>query len=253
MPDLLTLLIPYRQREKALVSFCEWSIDARNSKACPQIRVILIEGSSTPTENVAAIAAKAGIEYYFVKNEGVFHKTRLLNFGLKLVSSNYVLAYDVDLIPYGNSLLRHLHLTQSSSHFLVTGYRLMCDRPSLIDNNLDEECDRSSIAPEDMPTALKKHLTSFEKFGVLPMFETKLLQQLGGWDENFLGWGGEDQDLIERYSRLGFTLCRVPELVYLHLNHDREPDWYSSEILTRNRSYYYSKNSQIHQWKKSKI
>lgn len=242
MTNELTLLIPYRQREKALGSFCDWLIRTRNSEVCPDVRVLLLEGSLTPTEKVCMMTANAGIEYYFIENEGVFHKTRLLNFGLKLVSSHYVLAYDVDLIPYRYSLLRHLHLTKSSPLFLVTGYRLMLDRASLIGSNLDEEIERATIAPEDLPTALKKHLTSFEKFGVLPMFETELLQQLGGWDENFLGWGGEDQDLIERYSRLGFTLCRVPELVYLHLHHGYEPDWHSPDILTRNRSYYYDKN-----------
>lgn len=239
----LTLLIPYRQREKALESFCDWLIHARNSLICPDLRVILLEGNDRPTEKVCKIAAQAGIEYYFIENLGVFHKTRLLNFGLQLVSSDYVLAYDVDLIPSRSSLQHHLQLARSSPLFLVTAYRLMLNQPSLIGRDLQEEVvNEAAIAPEDMPTALKKHLTSFEKFGVLPMFKTELLKQLGGWDENFLGWGGEDQDMIERYSKLGVTLCRVPALVYWHLHHDYNPDWHSPEILTRNRRYYYGKN-----------
>lgn len=92
-----------------------------------------------------------------------------------------------------------------------------------------------------MPTALWKHLTKHEKFGVVPFFQRERLSEIGGWDEEFVGWGAEDQDLIERYLKNGYALCRCPELVYLHLFHKQETRWTEPFLVQQNRDYYYWK------------
>jgi len=45
------------------------------------------------------------------------------------------------------------------------------------------------------------------------LYPTKALHRLRGYDERFVGWGREDDDLSERTRRLGLRAVRVPILV----------------------------------------
>ncbi|MGY6530821.1 MAG: glycosyltransferase family 2 protein [Cyanobacterium sp.] len=243
MKSELTLIISYRQRQLGFYSFYNW-FTSLHFELRDLLKVVFIESDKQPSLTIQEQLEKIGINYFFVQSDGVFHKTSLLNHGLNLVNTKYSMAYDVDLIPYKNSLFDHLDIAKKSAFLLVTAYRLMV-KQSFIDDksDLNSIIEQSAIAPEDKPRALKKHLISHEKFGVLPIFRTEELERIGGWDEEFVGWGGEDQDMIERYSNLGYNLCRVPDLVYLHLNHHHNSDWYSPEIIKKNREYYYQKYS----------
>ncbi|WP_066347673.1 galactosyltransferase-related protein [Geminocystis sp. NIES-3708] len=244
MRNQLTLLIPYRRRELAFNSFYNWlKWTKKQNNYFSSMEIILIENDLSPTLTIKQQALDLKIKYYFIEGDGIFHKTYLLNSALKLVETKYLMAYDIDLIPYKNSLFKHWQLTAKSNDFLVTGYRLMLEESYLYKFDLlEDNIKGAKIAPEDQPTALKKHLISFEKMGVLPIFETEKIIKIGGWDENFIGWGGEDQDLIQRYCFAdNLSICKVPELLYLHLAHDYQLDWYSSEIITQNRNYYYQK------------
>jgi hypothetical protein len=132
-------------------------------------------------------------------------------------------------------------MAELSPHFLVTGYRVMSSSLSVDVDDLATEIEQTSIAPEDMPTALWKQLIRQERFGVVPLFNQSRLVEIGGWDEAFVGWGGEDQDIIERYLDGGRFLCRSPELVYLHLPHEPNQQWTEAPLVEQNRKHYYEK------------
>lgn len=242
MPDL-TLLIPYRERRPALLSLLTWLRIYEFPQDWPELQILLLEGNEVADAEVQALASQHGLDYDCFNVGAVFHKTRLLNYGLNRVKTQYVTAYDVDLLPLQSRVLRqHLHLTAASPALLITGYRLMLDIESWPGTPaLDDLATSAQVAPEDQPSALRKHLITHERFGVLPLFTTARLQNLGGWDEAFVGWGAEDQEMIERYLGQDMSLCRIPELVYLHLAHGYHPSWYRTELIEHNRHYYYSK------------
>jgi hypothetical protein len=239
----LTLLIPYRDRQPAFLSLLKWLEMHQFPQSWPDLKIMLLEGTRTPSSEIQSLAHNYGIDYQWLDIGPVFHKTRLLNFGLSQVQTPYMMAYDVDLLPLNRSILdKHLELAATSPSLLVTGYRLMLESESWSgDADLTHLATSAQIAPEDQPSALKKHLIAQERFGVLPLFTTVRLQQLGGWDESFVGWGAEDQEMIERYLGKTLSLCRVPELVYLHLAHSYHPGWRSTSLIERNREYYYKK------------
>ncbi len=240
----LTLLIPYRRREAALLSLLTWLEINSFPKDWSELQVLLLEGDQFPSTAIQSLVQQYGLSYHFLEIGAVFHKTKLLNHGLSLVKTAFVAAYDVDLIPlHHNVLRRHLRLTEESPSLLISGYRLMLNIESWLGYpSLQHLATTAQIAPEDQPSALCKHLIANERFGVLPLFATERLRGIGGWDESFLGWGAEDQDMIERYLGSDLSLSRVPELVYLHLAHPYTPDWYTAELVERNRRYYYSKH-----------
>ncbi|MEY3299251.1 MAG: hypothetical protein RLZZ597_2511, partial [Cyanobacteriota bacterium] len=153
----------------------------------------------------------------------------------------YLTPLDVDLIPLGNTLADHLHLATLSPQILVTGYRLMAATVTVDLDQISTALETATTAPEDQPSALRKHLIQVEKFGVLPYFQRQRLLDIQGWDESYVGWGAEDQDLIERYLADGRYLLRSPQLVYLHLHHDADPHWREDDLIAANRRHYYSR------------
>ena len=227
-PHLRTLLSWWEQ-ERTTLSHCEW---------------IVIEADEKPSPGLEQDLERHHVRYQYLLNPGILHKTKALNIGLQLAQGNYLVPFDVDLIPFRNTLKRHLQLATLSPQVLITGYRLMLPYQTFAMSQINQVLEHATTAPEDQPTALRKHLLQGERFGVMPLFNRDRLLEIQGWDEEFIGWGAEDQDLIERYLGETGYLCRSPQLVYLHLHHEAETQWSESEVVTSNRHKYYQKRSQ---------
>jgi predicted glycosyltransferase involved in capsule biosynthesis len=237
----LSLIVTYRKRENHLKSLIEWwqtDIAKTISQLC---EVILIEVDESPSQWIQEKFNTNHFQYLHLAHSGTFHKTKALNLGLSYSQGKYIAPFDVDLIPISDTLLKHLRMAQLSPQLLMTGYRVMSKLELIEASNLYNIIEDTYIAPEDKETALWKHLIRKERFGVVPFFERQRLLEIGGWDENFIGWGGEDQDIIERYLESGRYLCRSPELVYLHLSHPPNPEWNETHLVEQNRKHYYNK------------
>lgn len=203
----------------------------------------MVEVSEYPSDWVKSALQAANLSYVHCPSSGIFHKTKALNLGLSLAQGEFVVPYDIDLIPIGNVLHHHKWIAEQAPNLLITGYRLMSGDETVSIDKITSALEKTSIAPEDQPTALWKHLARHEKFGIMPFFRRDKLIEIGGWDEQFMGWGGEDQDIIERYLETGCHLCRCPELVYLHLFHQPDTSWAEPHIVAQNRQHYYAKNT----------
>lgn len=238
----LTLITPYRDRSAHLANQLEWWQRLPDRE---NYQWIVIELAATPTIELANALALHHITYVHLDCAGPFHKTKALNLGLEQSLGQWIAPLDVDLIPLGQTLQRHLFLAERSPQFLVTGYRLMAATETVDWENWDQAANwdqvlnHATIGPEDQPTALHKHLLQGERFGVMPMFARDRLQAIGGWDEQFIGWGAEDQDVIERYLSPDRAICRCTELCYLHLHHGPAANWNDATLTAQNRSHYY--------------
>lgn len=235
----LSLVTVYRRRIDHLQTLLRWW--QQFSPHHSGYEWMVVEADSHPSPGLAQTLQQHHIQYQFLPNRGTLHKTRALNLGLHLAQGRYVAPLDVDLIPIGDTLVRHHHLATVSDQLLITGYRLMSPSRSLTMHQLPEALEQATVAPEDQPTALRKHLLHGEKFGVMPFFHRQHLIEVQGWDEAFIGWGAEDQDVIERYLGEAGSLCRSPNLVYLHLHHDGDMQWSEPDIIAANRHLYYQK------------
>jgi predicted glycosyltransferase involved in capsule biosynthesis len=236
----LSLITPYADRVSHLLTQLDWwqSIDDKS-----WLDWIIVEVTPEPSIELPQLLASHQVKYAYLPCTGPFYKTKALNLGLQQAQGDWVAAFDVDLIPIGDTLDRHWQLAMNSPQFLVTGYRWMAATATVDVNDLDAAIADATIGPEDQPTALRKQLLKGERFGVMPLFERSRLQSIGGWDETFIGWGAEDQDVIERYLMPKQSLCRVVELVYLHLQHDAAPNWNDAALTAQNRAHYYQKQA----------
>ncbi|MGB7416337.1 MAG: galactosyltransferase-related protein [Thermosynechococcaceae cyanobacterium] len=234
----LTLITPYRNRPNHLSNQLAWWSQYAFKQ---EIEWILVEVTPEPSGALQQTLQDYQVGYLHLPCAGPFHKTKALNLGLAQARGDLIAAFDVDLIPIGQTLEQHCRLAEQSPHFLVTGYRLMAQTETVALSTLDASLLQATLGPEDQPTALHKQLLKGERFGVMPLFEHQTILDLGGWDETFMGWGAEDQDLIERYLALGKTFCRCPQLRYLHLKHGGTADWNSPRLTQQNRQHYYDK------------
>lgn len=206
--------------------------------------LVLVEYGSRITSEVAHFSAETGCQVIPVvplNHERGFPKSRLLNTGLAATSRDFVMAFDADLAPYPNVLQEHVRLAAMHGDLCVSGYRVMLARgeATLEFDGISE----ANIAPEDRPSALAKYLGRSAAFGVLPCFQRRRVIQLGGWDEKFEGWGGEDEDMIERYCATGVVLVRAHRLLYVHSYHEPRQGWGSQDLTETNRTYLAEKRS----------
>jgi hypothetical protein len=230
---LLTLLIPYRKRLAHLKTFVRWFADDPSYRG--RVEAVLLETDGAPGE-ARELAREAGLRYDFVECAGVFHKTLALNRGLSLAGGRLVTSFDIDLVPIDDALNRQVRAALESPALLFTAYRLLSRRAQVAPADVSGAASKARISSEDGRSALRKYLVNGERFGHVPLFETETLRRLGGWDESFVGWGAEDQEVIERYvSATGKVFVRAPGFTYLHLFHKHAALWNEPELTAENR------------------
>jgi predicted glycosyltransferase involved in capsule biosynthesis len=221
----------------------------REEEGFKQFELILVEGDSDPNTSAKAMCAEYGwVHYYHLPMQGVFHKSKLLNYAASVAQGTHLIMYDVDLLPSKGVLSNHLQLAQESRRCLVAGYRVQL--PNSVCNDLPlpnatklledlESGDLDLICPEDDIGALRNYLVGGERFGVCSCIPHDLFRAIGGVNEQFIGWGCEDQDLIHRLCSSGLTLVRSYDLLYFHLPHDYESEWRSQQLTEANRRNFY--------------
>lgn len=228
----ITLVVAYRDRRHHLDELIRHFSTIKFEHF---IEILIVEGSREPSLS-EVLWPLPYIKYKHVPMSGAFHKTRLLNIGLSLSTGDYLVPYDVDLLPLNGALSRALMLAQASPSILVSGYRLM-SKSAVFGGDVES----LESAKEDSPRALKKQIITGECFGVCPIFLKSRLLEVGGWDEAFVGWGAEDQDVIERYCCNQIYLGRFASICYVHLDHKVVSGWNEEGFVEKNRKLYFAK------------
>lgn len=233
----ISFLVPVRQRSEDLVRLRDFVLPGILAADCECLTIH--ESTYCDPSLVESLCSVGARSFLVTQQNHRFHKTRLLNLLLARANGKYVIPFDSDLLPLF-SINKLVRLVLTSPFLVLGGYRLMSGHLNL------SECEPFGLAlpasaPEDCSGAIYKQLARGESFLVCPAFQTQYLVDIGGWDERFIGWGCEDQDVLERYqNRTGFTPARSPKLLYLHYDHPPSQGWNDDELVQANRSYYYS-------------
>jgi hypothetical protein len=244
---MISIITAYRNRASQLNVLLFWLERIRSEEKFSDFEWILVEGSSDPTVH-KLISGKPWARYQFVKMDGVFHKSHLLNTGVNISRGDFVVTLDVDLLPARGVLALHTGMARSSPNLLISGYRVLLKEipnvgqlPSSQDIITRLRSKSTSIlGPEDGPSALYKYLVKGERFGVCPFYSRELIIKLGGYDEAYIGWGAEDQDVLEKSCAQGITLVRSYDLLYFHMPHNDEPGWRDRSLTQKNRKRFYN-------------
>ena len=187
----------------------------------PRCKVILLEADTT--QNLAR--RYSWCEHVFVNLAPgeMFNKTKLYNLGASMASTSVICFVDADVPPSKTAILKAYDLIASNVYDVVYPYAIGegYDVPKRLQHKILEEGDIYCFDSIKYPWLLKEYRMPYVESGGLIVFNTAAYCFGGGGNERFVGWGCEDDELLSRFSILGYRIGRLDDYILLHLKHRR--------------------------------
>ena len=177
-------------------------------KLQPLAEVIVVEQEAAPT--LGDLASFPGLRSLFAYNPGPFNKSWGFNVGVRASKGSLLAFGDADMLCRaladggGCGAIR-----RAGGPGVFKGYRSRrgrvghaAGRPFLLGDPT------FGVAPTDRTESGEIPLC-----GRLELFQRQFLALVGGWDEQFFGWGGEDDAMdikVRRSGLRGVTLKESP-------------------------------------------
>lgn len=176
------------------------------------VDVILIEQDTH--SKISHLNLKA--RHIFLKTDKPYNKSWAFNVATNLAKSNIIVFADSDLIMKPEEFIEGLRLLEQ--------YEMVNPYKSVIDLNPQE----SGLPLEEMIKINRpgRGETDHQKVpicGGICMFRKDAIQKIGGWNEDFIGWGAED-DFVSHKVQQFLNWKQLDHKCY-HLFHNRiQPD-----------------------------
>jgi hypothetical protein len=158
------------------------------------------------------------VTYHALENETSFHKTKYFNLGARLSERPYISCYDADVLFDPTSIQAALdYLKSDPTHFFCFPYNgefwdIQDPQKQLICETFD-----FSRVPE-VGTCIHPNSPGGATF-----FQKNAFLEMGGYNETFISWGWEDDEIVLRFTKLGFPPARMPGIC-VHMHHPRGPN-----------------------------
>jgi hypothetical protein len=157
--------------------------------------------------------------YLHVTGDGLFNKSWTFNTGVRqtLGAARTLCLLDADILVDRDFLARNHARFATHGHdaHLPHTEMLSLDAPAS-DRLIEQRCGRGSA---DVPLAGARGLLLRDVPGACLWIKPELFGQVGGFDERYRGWGGEDEDMLYRVASAG-SVVQFDD-VFVHLAHRR--------------------------------
>jgi predicted glycosyltransferase involved in capsule biosynthesis len=217
-----TFIIAYRHNLERLQNLRR-VLDWINGFA--RVEVIVVEQDIHSKISHLDLKAK----HIFTRSNLPFNKSLAFNVGLKHSTSNIIVFGDSDLIMEPNSFIRGL---ESMNEFeMCNPYHTVIDLTQQ-ESNLSLE----QLLQINRPGRGETDIQKVPLCGGICIFRRDAIQRIAGWNEDFIGWGGEDD--FQSIKVKQFLTWTELQSKCFHLYHERGmPDmkWYQRnlELLTK--------------------
>lgn len=195
----------------------------RQSLERSSYRVIVVEQDAMP--HCRAELEPLADQYVFAFNPGPYNRSWACNIGAKIVDSNARLCFlDSDIVVPADFLAECFDRFESGVRALkpysTVEYLARETSEELAAAMICGICDPESFRGPAWPAV-----------GGAILVDAALYLEMGGHDERFRGWGGEDKDFWLRLTRR--ATVPVLERRLIHLDHERAPE--HDDSANRNR------------------
>ncbi len=184
------------------------------------VEVLLIEQDTHSKIKHLNLKAK----HIFTKSDMPYNRSWAFNVAMKWANSDIIVFGDSDLIMEPNQFIEGLKAIQNFD--MVSPYHSVVDLTQQ-ESNFPLEQMININRPGRGETDNQKINIS----GGIAMFRRDAIQRIGGWNEDFIGWGGEDDfQTMKVKNFLSWTELKAR---CFHLYHKREqPDqkWYQRNL-----------------------
>jgi predicted glycosyltransferase involved in capsule biosynthesis len=226
----LSIIIPFRATDEFRLANLRKVVDFLKLQL-PQADFVIFE-QDTQTKLEAQLPLSNSCLHLYADG-GAFNKSKLINLAVQRAASDILLISDADIVVSHEGLHRSIDAVRKELHFV---------RPfeNLVD--LDLEQSQAFLREKSLPTEVGKAKQSNRRQygealclagGVFVIRKSTYLE-LGGFDERFLGWGGEDNAFSELVTHQVSKSAVLKDGVAWHLWHPRE-DTRQSAHYQRNR------------------
>lgn len=251
MKKLISIIIPTHNKS----SYLDVTLHSYMTFKIQHEIIIVDDGSQDSTKNIISKYKNfLNIRYIYQNNYGL---SKARNTGAKYATGNYLLFMDDDRIILND----YLNVLQPSENIVLIGYRRELYIKDLI-NNINNIKDCIALFPDSL-----KNSSYYERYfrKVLPLYSlknisipwvgctfsntlisSKIFCEIGGFDENFNGWGFEDLELAYRIFKtyntepIYFKLSK--QMINYHLFHGHSNNLFSER--QNNFNYFCNKHNQ---------
>lgn len=207
---IFTFIIAYRHKPDRISNLkrvVEWILGFNG------VELIIVEQDSSP--KLPPFSLK-GFKYIYTKSNLPFNKSWAFNVGTKHSTTNAIVFGDSDLIMDPNEFIGCLKLLETYES--VNPYSKVIDLNGQ-ENGLPIDQLKMINRPGRGETDIQKTPIA----GGIIMFRKDALNKIGGWSEDFIGWGGEDDYQSHKIKQL-LNWTEMPNRCY-HLYHEKvRPD-----------------------------
>ena len=204
--------------------------------------------------------AKFKVKHIYQEDKG-FRKTRALNNAVRNSSGDLLIFCDQDLI-FGEEYIETIASNIKENIFLMgRAHTLKREEKDFVLENIEKINSYEEIVknlPDSYIPTIKKMLNEDKKRRLLKTFKLakrgiKLVGmsyalmknayiKVNGYDENYIGWGQEDDDFGNRLTVAGINGKElVTKNIQLHLWHYSDP----TKVHSSNEEYYYKRKEEI--------
>lgn len=212
-----SLVISTYNRPDALAACLE---SVRRQRRLPDEVIIADDGSTAPTrELVEALAADFPVPLVHVwhPDEG-FRLAAIRNRAMARAKGDYIIQIDGDILLHRDFVADHVRLARRGSY--AKGVRVRLDEnlsrqicseglrrmPGVFTPNISDRVKAMRFLP--LARLFAAHFKKGKAYGLgcnMAFFRSDLLR-VNGYDEDFVGWGREDDDIAHRLSRAGIGM-----------------------------------------------
>jgi predicted glycosyltransferase involved in capsule biosynthesis len=200
----------------------------------PESKFIFVEDDKEHNKKFDSIKWHKKTTFYFLKNDSVYYRTRALNFGIKQAQTPIVVSLDTDCIvkPESVKLCEEALLKDSVAAWPYNGYFLDIDFD--LKTSFKNSKQNFNILIDNLDNNLELPLSSRYKHclvrctnndhlgtGGIVMFNKEKFTSVGGYNQNFIAWGCEDNEIVVRLKTLKLKTFRDTDKqsICFHLFH----------------------------------
>ncbi len=162
--------------------------------------------------------------HIFVKTQMPFNKSWGFNIGLKAANSGVIIFGDSDLVMDPQQFIESVKM--------LNQYEMVNPYNSVIDLTPQEsQMNFAQISAINRPGRGETDIQKVPLCGGICIFRREAIEKIGGWHEDFIGWGGEDD--FQSVKVKAFLTWHENAAKCYHLHHERvAPDmkWYQRNL-----------------------
>ncbi len=165
----------------------------------------------------------------FLKSNETFSTAEVSNIGASVVKTPFFCKCDADALIHPKAIFDAFERlkNRASTSFVLpyNGVSFTIQNPLRKEIIQSFDFDRFPFVKKGKGDDLCKgmDIKNDSSTGLIHHFRTAVFKALGGYNEEFIGWGYEDDEIAARFSKLGHPKENLEEYNAFHLDHPRKP------------------------------